>query len=230
VKEVIILAGGLGTRLQPVLPDVPKCMAPINGTPFISYLINYLKEQGIEKFIFALGFKAELVKAYLEQSHADLNFVCSIEPKPLGTGGALKLAATLTTEEDVLVVNGDTFFKVNVKLLSKFHTIKNAACTVALQYMKNFDRYGAVEVNEKGCITAFKEKQPYASGFVNAGNYMLHIPSFLMEELGEVFSFENDYLEKNIGNNTLFGMEQDAYFIDIGIPEDFEKAQKEIQA
>src|SRR4026208_2003950 len=114
VKEAIILAGGLGTRLRDKVPDLPKCMAPVAGRPFLFYVINYLRSQGIEKFIFSIGYKYEIIEEYLNSQFPTLNYECSVEAEPLGTGGAIQLALNKTTEQDLLIVNGDTLFRVDL--------------------------------------------------------------------------------------------------------------------
>lgn len=232
IKEAIILAGGLGTRLRSVIFDVPKCMAPVAGKPFLYYLIQFLKKNGIEKFIFSVGYKYEIIEEYLQKNHTHLNYKISLEKEPLGTGGAIQLACQKSTEKNALVCNGDTLFKIDIEAFSKFHKTMKSPCTLALKPMHYFDRYGVVELNEDHSIKTFKEKQYYTSGFINGGVYALNIVEFLNENLPEKFSFEKDYLEKKVSPENkipkIFGLVQDGYFIDIGIPEDYEKAQKEL--
>lgn len=232
IKEAIILAGGFGTRLRSVVSDVPKCMALIDGKPFLYYLIEFLQKNGIEHFIFSVGYLHEVIEKYLQQNYPELNVYISLETEPLGTGGAIQFAAGKTSEKNVLVCNGDTFYKIDVDLLNQFHIQKNAACSLSLKPMNNFDRYGVVELNEDDSIKNFKEKQFYETGLINGGVYALNILKFLEEGLPEKFSFEKDYLEKKVRlietKPGIFGIVQDHYFIDIGIPEDYEKAQKEL--
>jgi D-glycero-alpha-D-manno-heptose 1-phosphate guanylyltransferase len=249
IKECIILAGGLGTRLQKVIPDVPKSMAPIAGKPFIFYLLNFLRQQGIEKFILSLGYKSEVVEEFVNAQFSlpahrprvaeafsggaslneeGLNIKFSIEDEPMGTGGGIKLACSKTESKNVLVTNGDTLFKVDVRGMMDFHSQKNAHCTLALKPMQNFSRYGAVELNKDDSISNFREKQFFEMGLINGGIYVLNVPQFLQEELPGKFSFEKDYLEKFYQKRKIFGMIQDEYFIDIGIPEDYARAVEEV--
>jgi len=228
LKEAIILAGGLGTRLRDAVPDLPKCMAPVNGRPFLFYVINYLRSQGIEKFIFSLGYMHEVIEEYLNVQFSTLNFQCSVEKEPLGTGGAILASCYKTTEENVLVLNGDTLFKVNIAAFSSFHFKKQSHCSLALKPMKNFDRYGIVELNEDDSIQTFKEKQFYNEGLINGGVYILDVSKFMEEELPSKFSFEKDYLEKFHDTRKIYATVQDEYFIDIGIPEDYLRVQKEL--
>ncbi|MBL7702106.1 MAG: nucleotidyltransferase family protein [Ferruginibacter sp.] len=223
IKEAIILAGGLGTRLRSVVSDVPKCMAPVNGVPFIHFIIIYLKKEGVERFIFSLGYKSDIVIDYVDKTFPDLDIEYVIENTPLGTGGAIKLACSKVKSADVLIINGDTLFNINLKDLSEFHHTKKADFTVALKEMRNFSRYGSVEINNDYSIRAFHEKKFCEKGFINGGVYALNVNSFLHEPLPDVFSFEKDFLEKNTGKKKFYGLECEYYFIDIGIPEDYDR-------
>jgi D-glycero-alpha-D-manno-heptose 1-phosphate guanylyltransferase len=196
IKECIILAGGLGTRLRSAVPDLPKCMAPVAGKPFLAHVIDYFLKQGIEKFIFSLGYKYEVIQAYLEAQYAGLDKQYVIEKEPLGTGGAIQLACRQATEKNVLILNGDTLFSIQLPALTAFHQQHQAHCTLALKPMQQFDRYGVVEIAANGAIKSFKEKQFYESGLINGGIYALQVEAFLKEGLPEKFSFEKDYLEK----------------------------------
>jgi D-glycero-alpha-D-manno-heptose 1-phosphate guanylyltransferase len=226
--EAIILAGGLGTRLRSVVPDLPKCMAPINGIPFISYLIDHLNKEGITNFVFSLGYKSEAFISLIEEKLPMKNFTVVIEDEPLGTGGAIKLACEKVKNENVIALNGDSLFKVNLKALMNFHLTNKANCTLALKPMKNFDRYGSVEVDTSNKIMSFKEKKFVEYGNINGGVYAINIPSFIQLPLTSKFSMEQDYLEKYSGEGNFYGFVQEGYFIDIGIPEDFVRAQIEI--
>ncbi|HZI69402.1 MAG: nucleotidyltransferase family protein [Ginsengibacter sp.] len=232
IKQAIILAGGLGTRLRPVISDIPKCMAPVDGKPFLHYLIEFYKKNGITDFILSVGYLHEVIEEFLSENFRDLNYKISLEKEPLGTGGAIQLACKQTSEQNLLVCNGDTFYKVDIGQLTEFHEEKNAECTLCLKPMNNFDRYGVVELNPDKSIKSFKEKDFYKKGLINGGVYALNVEQFLKENLQEKFSFEKDFLEKKVqlsGNSSsLFGLVQDNYFIDIGIPSDYERAQKEL--
>ena len=229
IKEAIILAGGLGTRLQSAVPDLPKCMAPVNGRPFLFYVINNLRSEGIEKFIFSLGFKHEVIEAYLNAEFSTLKFDCLIEKEPLGTGGAVLACCYKASEQTVLVVNGDTIFKIDIVKAFMAHGKHRADCTLVLKPMENFDRYGVVELNEDDSIKNFKEKQYHQNGLINGGAYVLNTEQFLAEELPSKFSFEKDYLEKYFETRKIYGSVQDEYFIDIGIPEDYVRVQYELE-
>ena len=226
--EAIILAGGLGTRLRTVVSDVPKCMAPVAGKPFLYYIIKHLEKQGVDKFIFSLGYKHEMIEAWLNEQYPLMFMQTAIEEEPLGTGGAVKLACTMATEKNILILNGDTLFNVDLRDLFAFHKTNEADCTLSLKPMHNFDRYGVVELNNEHSIASFKEKKQYKNGLINGGVYVLNRNKFLQEELPQKFSFEKDYLEQYFTKRKMYGVVQDEYFIDIGIPEDYARAQMEL--
>lgn len=228
IKECIILAGGLGTRLRSAVPGLPKCMAPVAGKPFLSFVIDHFQAHGVAQFIFSLGYKHEMIQDYLHHAYASLPKKYVIEKEPLGTGGAIQLACRQATTDNILVLNGDTLFKISPASLASFHRQHAAACTLALKPMQHFNRYGTVELQDNGAVKSFKEKQYYESGYINGGIYILQTNAFLKEGLPEKFSFEKDYLEQLYTQRPMFGMVQDAYFIDIGIPEDYEKANAEL--
>ena len=227
--QAIILAGGLGTRLRSAVPDLPKCMAPVAGKPFLYHVIHYLQQQGVDSFIFSLGYMHEIIEDWILKNYPLLNYQLSIEEEPLGTGGAIQLALQKATVKNILVLNGDTMFRINTSKLLSFHEQNNAACTLALKPMHNFDRYGVVEINKDGYVQSFKEKQFYQSGLINGGVYGLNIPEFLALEFPAKFSFEKDYLERYYSTQRMMGLVQDEYFIDIGIPEDLQRATGEFK-
>lgn len=224
MPEAIILAGGLGTRLKSEVPDLPKCMAPVAGKPFIDYVIKYLLEQGVNGFIFSLGYKHDVVINHLESTWPNIKYEVAIEKNPLGTGGGIRFASKKVKSKSFFVLNGDTYFDVDLLSMFKNHESNNAQITVALKQMVNFDRYGSVLINQANQICAFREKTSVDSGLINGGIYLLK--KSLIEEISveDPFSFEKEVLEKYIHKNCIYGFVSDGYFIDIGIPEDFKKA------
>jgi D-glycero-alpha-D-manno-heptose 1-phosphate guanylyltransferase len=232
ISEAIILAGGLGTRLRSVVSDFPKCMAPVAGKPFLHYVIAHLQKEGINSFIFSVGYKSESIIEFITNLPNQLpmvNYQWSIEEEPLGTGGAIKLATRKSTGKNVLVCNGDTLFNVSINQLSDSHLKHKSECTLCLKPLNNFDRYGVVELDNDNSILSFNEKQFYKKGLINGGMYALNIETFLDKNLPEKFSFEKDYLEKFVNKRKMYGLIQDEYFIDIGIPEDYQRAQSELR-
>ncbi len=228
ITECIILAGGLGTRLRSAVPDLPKVMAPVAGKPFIHHIITFLQSQGVERYIFSLGYLHNLIEDYVKSNFPSLGIAFSIEAEPLGTGGGIQLALPHVNGEDVIIVNGDTMYKADLKKVSDYHQSTNAACTLTLKHMRNFERYGVVELDERGKVISFAEKKFYEEGLINGGVYVLNKRSLLDLDLPPKFSFEKDYLEQFIHRHKIFGIRDDNYFIDIGIPEDFEKANQDL--
>jgi D-glycero-alpha-D-manno-heptose 1-phosphate guanylyltransferase len=236
IKEAIVLAGGLGTRLRSAVPELPKCLAPVGGRPFIGYVTDYFQREGIEKFIFALGYKSVYFDDFFRTAFPRGGYEISLEDEPLGTGGAIRQACGLAKDKTVLILNGDTFFRIDLGALSDFHDNRHAHCSLCLKPMQEFNRFGVVELGEGGRVSRFREKQYYQEGLINGGVYALNREAFIAEEWPEVFSFEKDYLEGPAGatgaagvaaSRRLFGLVQRNYFIDIGIPEDYRRVQEE---
>jgi len=229
IREAIVLAGGLGTRLREAVPDLPKTLAPVAGRPFLGHVIDALRMQGIQRIIFALGYKSELILDYLKTEYRTLDYDYVVEDEPLGTGGAIRFALTIADSANVLVVNGDTLFRVNAKELALLHDNMDADCTLALKPMKEFERYGVVRIDGEGRITAFEEKKWYSEGLINGGVYLVRRERFLSLPFPQKFSFEKDYLEARFKDLPFYGSVQEGYFIDIGIPGDFSRAQDELR-
>jgi D-glycero-alpha-D-manno-heptose 1-phosphate guanylyltransferase len=226
--ECIILAGGLGTRLRSVVNEVPKCMAPVNGKPFLFYLLKYLSNQDINKIILAVGYKHEIIIDWCHQNIKTPEIIFSVENYPLGTGGAIKSALQYVNGKSVFIINGDTFFPVSLRNLLLFHQENNADLTITLKPMEHFNRYGSVEIAGKRIIV-FKEKQYVEKGLINGGICCLQKRVLLNNQFPEKFSFENDFMEKEIDKQYFAGYISDEYFIDIGVPEDYARAQTELK-
>jgi D-glycero-alpha-D-manno-heptose 1-phosphate guanylyltransferase len=218
--EAIILAGGKGTRLQSVVSVVPKPMADINGKPFLEYVLAWLSEEGVSKVILAVGYKRTIIQKHFGDNWRSIGITYSVETKPLGTGGAIRQALTYCTGEYVYVVNGDTLFKVN---LSDFSTLY--PLSLACQYVENAARYGMVQI-DNGAITAIHEKQMSSSGYINGGVNLIR--KDLLQSYPGIFSFETDALPQLISSGQVGAITSTAYFIDIGIPEDYERAKRQL--
>ena len=228
IKECIILAGGLGTRLRSEVPDLPKCLAPVAGKPFLHWVIRHLQSQHVERFILSVGYMHEKIEAFIADAYPLLPVTFSLETTPLGTGGAIKLALLQCSGNDVMAVNGDTLFETDNDRLMYYHDENKAACTLALKPVKDSYRFGSVEIDAQGNIVAFSEKKFIQSGLINGGVYLLDRQCFEQADLPVAFSFEKDYLETYIGAQKMIGVQDDGYFIDIGIPADLKKAHEEI--
>ena len=218
----------MGTRLRESVPGLPKSMAPVDGRPFLTYVIRYLLSQGIQRFVFSLGYKSEVIQDFLRQQYYYLDYDVVIEDEPLGTGGAIQYALQECQSENVVVVNGDTLYRANIQDLYQFHENNHSDCTLALKPMRQFDRYGSVEINKNGKIAAFREKTWLDEGLINGGIYVIRKPAFLKHNFPRIFSFEKEFLEANL-SGALYGVTIDSYFIDIGVPEDFQRAQEELK-
>lgn len=225
--ECIILAGGFGTRLQHIVPDLPKCLAPVNGKPFLEYLMAYLEKQFCDHVILSLGYKHEMVLDWLKNKAFTFKVSWVIEHEPLGTGGGIKKAIGKCKEQDCFVINGDTMYEVPLQELWKARAAGIEAI-IALKPMSDFDRYGTVLTDEKNIITKFEEKKPCSSGNINGGVYLLQDVFNIFEQFPEKFSLEQDFFEPGAKNGTLKAVVSDNYFIDIGVEEDYLRAQKEL--
>jgi len=221
--EAIILAGGMGKRLAAVITDVPKPMAVVNEKPFLHYVLHWLRKYPVEKIIISTGYKSDSIVKYFGKSFSNISLDYTIEKKPLGTGGALMFALMKTTGSDILVVNGDTWFPIDISKFYSFHILNNHQMTIALKHMRDFSRYGSVEcINST--IVRFNEKKICREGLINGGIYLIKRQFLESKQLPEVFSLEEDILEKESGSTDLKCCIFDDPFIDIGIPEDYKKA------
>jgi len=224
--KLLLLAGGLGTRLRSEIPDLPKVLAPINGIPFIHYIVKSYQKQGVVEIVFLLGYKNEMIIDYLEKSFPSLKKQYIIEKEQLGTGGAILQGVLNSDGDNFIITNGDTFFDLDLKNMIVNH--KETACSIALKPMVNFDRYGSVTLDINNNISEFNEKKFCEKGYINGGVYILNKQAFLKHSFPKIFSFETGYLANKGIDKTLKGYISDGYFIDIGIPEDYTRAQKEL--
>ena len=226
--ECVVLAGGMGTRLRNVVADLPKCLAPVAGRPFLDWLTDALEAGGFDHIILSLGYRHEAVEAWAQTRSNGARISWVVEAEPLGTGGGVRLALQQAKENDVFILNGDTFFGVDFAAMSAFHRETGARATLALKPMRDFDRYGEVTCDNKGRITAFHEKQPCAAGLINGGVYLLQRDA--LRNMPDRFSLEKDFFEPLAAAGRLAGFRSEGYFIDIGIPADYERAQRDFAA
>lgn len=234
--EVIILAGGLGTRLRSAVSNVPKCMAPVAGHPFLWHLLQYLSRfPSVSRVILSVGYMRDVIERWVPTVAGQLPFAIdyAVETEPLGTGGGIRLAMSHVQGTEAVVLNGDTAFHVDLDaLVAAHHSHPQALLTIALKPMRDFDRYGAVDLATDGRVLAFHEKQHCDQGLINGGVYVASNTPDLWQGIdSEKFSFETAVLERHCGPaGRLFALTQDAYFIDIGIPDDYRRAQTELLA
>lgn len=224
--QAIILAGGLGTRLKSVVHHLPKCMAPVAGRPFLYYLLTNLERQGITRIVFSVGYLMEHIMDYVDNNFAHLDVIYAIETEPLGTGGAIYLSCQNAETENVLVINGDSFFDVSYSDLYNFHIKSGAEASLALKPMSDFERYGTVVCNQGCKILSFEEKKYCAEGTINGGVYYINKDVFLARPFEAKFSLESDYFNRFVDQGLFYGKTFDGFFIDIGIPEDYALSQE----
>ena len=229
LREAIILAGGFGTRLSHVVSDVPKPMAPVYGKPFLTYLIDRLIDAGIRRVILATGYKHECIESYFGTSYRGIEIVYSQETTPLFTGGALLQAAQKIQSEDFVVLNGDTLFDIDLQKLYDFHVQNHANLTIALRQVADTSRYGSVTCSNSNII-AFKEKaESVGTGDINGGIYAINREWLMNQNLPTKFSFEKELMQPLAGDPSFYGLRFNNYFIDIGVPEDYYRAQEEFK-
>ena len=268
--EVIVLAGGLGTRLRSVVHDIPKCLAPIScststpvssasewsevpeakdradasgtsdalsgSSPFLQYLLDWICQYPVEHVVFSVGYLREQIVEFVQSREWPFSYDFAVEETPLGTGGGIRLALSMCHSDHVFVVNGDTFYPVDLSAIPF-----DKAITLALKPMKDFDRYGSVVLDDSShsapssChserseesfrIAAFLEKQHCAEGLINGGVYAIDRSRLELSSLPDKFSFEKEVLEPGAAIGEIGGVVCDDYFIDIGVPQDYERAQ-----
>jgi len=190
VSEAIILAGGFGTRLRSVISDGPKVMAPVNGKPFLHYQMERLIAGGVRRIVVSVGYLKESIINWCDGRYPGIDIDFAIEETPLGTGGGIVNALRKCHTTQVLVLNGDSFFEVNLQHLADAFFDKLAECLLGLKVMHQVDRFGTVEMDDNGRITCFREKRFCEEALINAGVYILDKNRFLARKWPDAFSFE----------------------------------------
>jgi len=219
----VVLAGGLGTRLNSVLSGLPKVLAPVKGKPFITYIFDKLLHSGFKEVILCTGFKSNLVEKTLKYNYNGLAIKYSIENKPLGTGGAIKLASKITNSKLFLIINGDSLCSANLINYIDNHIRDNAVNSLLLTKVDNSSRYGSVEIDEENNIKYFIEKSINENRLINAGVYILNRHTVINIPCDIFYSLENDLFPKLISKN-FKGYFFESSFIDIGVPESYHLA------
>ena len=228
MMEAIVLAGGFGTRLQKVVNDVPKSMALINKRPFLEYLFDDLISQEVTRVVLAVGYKHEHISDHFGDHYKSLEILYSVENEPLGTGGGIRLALWKVEGLRALVLNGDSLFRFNYRALMDYHLKKKADATLALRKLDETGRFGRVTTNRARRIIGFEEKgQSEGPGFINGGVYVIEKYFLFEPEFRGRFSIEKDCYENYYEQARFYGFPTEGYFLDIGIPEDYLKAQHE---
>jgi len=224
--KAVILAGGFGKRLRPLSYLCPKPMVPIKGKPFLQYLLSFLTSQGISEFILCLHYLAERVITYFgDGSKFGVKIRYSVEKEPHGTAGAIKNAENYLGSKFV-VLNGDTFLDVDIKKMLKFHENNKNLGTLALVKMRNAHRYGVIKISNDNRIIGFSEKVHVSEGYINAGVYIFERRILRYIPANKKVSLERDVLPIILSKEKIYGFPVDGYFIDIGVPEDYYRLQK----
>lgn len=226
--EAIILAGGFGTRLREAVPDLPKPMAPVAGKPFLAWQLDYLIQNRVERFILSVGYKAQTIRDYFGAKYQGKPIIYVEEPEPLGTGGAIKLALQQAESDRLFVLNGDSLCHFDPTHLRMLNRDNPNGVGIVVKHVEDAGRYGSITFNEQSkLVTNFGEKSSSAPGFINAGIY--DIPATLFDNINAQppFAFETTVIQRLVASN-LYASQSGEFFIDIGIPEDFSRAQTEM--
>jgi len=228
MKTAVILAGGLGTRLRAVVHDVPKPMAPIHGRPFLAHQLDYWIAQGIERFVLSVGYKHDLIRNFFGSVYQGVPLEYVIEQTPMGTGGGFLLALKhLGTDAPFLLLNGDTYFDVDLTKLIAFSADHQADWVFSLFRTQDTDRYLGMDVAKDGQIRSFKSRAGSVA-LANGGVYWINpraIPTSCFEQWAGPVSLEQDIFPAALAaGNRFFGFEHSGTFIDIGLPDDYHRS------
>ena len=221
----VILCGGMGTRLRSAFSKGPKVLAPVNGTPFLSFLLKQLAQASFRDVIICAGYKGDQIKNTFGESYEEVAIRYSYEVEPLGTGGAIHNSIHMVKTDNILVMNGDSYIDTNLTAYIEWFRKNNVIASLLLKPLNNTDRYGRVEVNKNKRVLSFKEKRTgLGQGLINAGVYIFQKSVVGMIPAGENYSLESQLLPKLVGKE-IYGFHSEASFIDIGTPETYEQAE-----
>ena len=223
--EAIVLAGGLGTRLRGIVDDIPKPMAPVQGRPFVAFVLDQLVEAGFETAIFAAGYRHEAIQSYFGADYRGLALRYSVEREPLGTGGAIRLACEQAYARDVFVLNGDTYLELDFRAMMEAHVRAASHLSMAICHVPDVARYGALDIGDD-LVHGFLEKGRSGPGWINGGTYVLGTELRARLPPQGAFSFEHDLLEPEVGSIRPLAFQSSGLFIDIGSPEDYARIQQ----
>jgi NDP-sugar pyrophosphorylase family protein len=220
-----ILAGGTGTRLRSVVADRPKVLAQVGEKPFLAHLLDQLVAQGLSTVVLCTGYLGDQVEAFFGESYLGIHLSYSREDQPLGTGGAIIQALPMLQSETLLVLNGDSYCRTDLQVSLAWHRQKQARGTLVLAQVAQVGRYGQVQTDAEGRIEKFCEKGgAEGSGWINSGIYWFERAALAKFTAGQSLSLERDVLAAWVGQG-LYGFAQKGPFLDIGIPEDYARAE-----
>jgi D-glycero-alpha-D-manno-heptose 1-phosphate guanylyltransferase len=223
--QAIVLAGGLGTRLRSVVSDLPKPMAPVAGRPFLAWILQRLALAGFERVVLAVGYRHEAIVQHFGRAYEHMVLHYSVEPQPLGTGGAIRSAADGIGEWPVFVLNGDTFLDLDYRAMLSAHQQGHEQMTMAVCQVADAGRYGALDLQD-GHVLGFLAKGRAGPGVINAGTYLISEGIRDRIPAGEAFSFEQQLLMSEVGSIRPAAFAASGLFIDMGVPEDYARAQQ----
>lgn len=225
--KAVILCGGLGTRLGSLTKDTPKPLLEVAGKPFIAHVLERLHSNGVTHACLAVSFQWQKLCVALGDHWNGLPLSYSVEDKPLGTGGAIRQALTSMGWPEALIANGDTLVEINLEQMQSLAHHVHADVVLALKHVSDTARYGRVNLLATGKVTSFSEKGLAGPGLINAGLFWIRA-EFLTPITHAVFSFEQDAMMANLSGHSIYGLQTDGYFIDMGIPADLERARKDL--
>jgi D-glycero-alpha-D-manno-heptose 1-phosphate guanylyltransferase len=228
MSHAVLLAGGRGARLESVSGGLPKPLMEVGGRPFIEHVLENLVDSGCDHVVVAASYKWELLHDHLGTSYKGCALDWSIESNALGTGGAIHRAFTAFDLAAAFVLNADTLFRVDLDDLEARHLERGAEVTVALREVPDVARFGEVVIDDVGRIVLFSEKGRHGPGLINGGVYFVDGRVWSGGNFSEIFSFERDYLQQHSKTAALYGYRSDGYFIDIGVPEDLDRARHDL--
>jgi D-glycero-alpha-D-manno-heptose 1-phosphate guanylyltransferase len=237
MPSAVVLAGGLGTRLRTAYDGGPKSMAPVAGRPFLDYLLTWLGAKGITNVVLCVGYRRSQIQRFVGRGRKwGLRVQYSVEFQPLGTAGALKNAEPFIDRTNIIVINGDTFLDVDLNEMIRLHRMRGAVVTLAAVRAADTSRYGTIHLHTNGRIKKFFEKRENTStlssretnGLINGGVYVFENALLSMIPRTRPSSFENSILPLLVAGKRAYGYVTDSYFIDIGLPTDFRRAQREL--
>ena len=224
--EAIVLAGGFGTRLREVVPDLPKPMAPVAGRPFLEILLVTLARKGFSRVVLSLGFMSEKIIGHFGGSYAGMELVYEVESQPLGTGGAIRAALVRCLADHVFIFNGDTYLDIEAEELDRLWQASRHP-VIVVREVPDTSRFGRVEMRD-GRIHGFLEKGSPGTGLINAGCYVLPKDALDDFPIGQPFSLETEFFTNYLQRIQFDGFVTHGRFIDIGVPVDYELAQTEL--
>ena len=225
--EAIVLAGGLGTRLRSKVADRPKAMAPVAGRPFLAFLLDKLLDSGCDSLLLSVGYLRQVIVDEFQDNYRGLPIRYVVEETPVGTGGAIRLALAQAQQDSVLVLNGDTYLDADFAAMLAFHLSAGRPMTMAIAQVEDTARYGGVLLDESR-VSGLLEKGRQGRGWINAGAYFLERQFPWPAHLEDRFSFETDVLMPCLDSLEPAAFLCPGYFLDIGIPEDLDRAQREL--